>query len=219
MALHCPLCRHPAAHSYHRDHSREYLQCARCALVFVPPEFHLSADRERAYYDLHENDLADEGYRRFLNRCAEPLLDRLSAGAKGLDFGCGPAPLLARLLEEGGHSLQVYDPFYAPDTSVLQPDCNYDFIVTTEVVEHMSAPGVELEALWRLLRPKGLLAIMTKRVMSPERFVGWHYTRDPTHICFFSEETFRWLADHLEARLELAGPDVAFLYKSGVDPE
>ncbi|WP_237068270.1 class I SAM-dependent methyltransferase [Microbulbifer guangxiensis] len=206
-----------AAHPYHRDNSREYLQCAHCALVFVPSGFHLSREEERAYYDLHENGLGDAGYRRFLNRCAGPLMERLDEYAEGLDFGCGPAPLLAQLLEEGGHPMRVYDPFYAPDETALQR--RYDFIVTTEVVEHLSAPGPELEALWRLLRPRGLLAVMTKRVISPERFAGWHYTRDPTHICFFSDTTFHWLAGHLRGRLELAGPDVAFLHKSGVDPE
>ncbi|KUJ80225.1 class I SAM-dependent methyltransferase [Microbulbifer flavimaris] len=215
MSVLCPLCRHPAAQPYHHDQSRDYLQCAHCALVFVPAQFHLSAEQERAFYDLHENDLADSGYRRFLNRCAEPLLQRLPAVSEGLDFGCGPAPLLAQMLEDAGHRVWLYDPFYAAEKSALRRD--YDFIVTTEVVEHLAAPGVELEALWALLRPGGLLAVMTKRVMSPERFAGWHYIRDPTHICFFSDDTFRWLAKHLGARLELAGPDLVFLQKSGVD--
>ncbi|GAA5525593.1 hypothetical protein Maes01_02164 [Microbulbifer aestuariivivens] len=172
-------------------------------------EFHLSAQKERAYYDLHENDVSDEGYRRFLSRCSEPLLARLEGASEGLDFGCGPAPLLARMLEAQGHQVALYDPFYAPDSEVLQRD--YDFIVTTEVVEHLSAPGAELTALWSKLRPGGLLAIMTKRVISRERFASWHYIRDPTHICFFSDASFQWLAEHLGARLEIAAPDVVFL--------
>ncbi len=207
----CPLCGHSAAQPYHTDKYRPYYQCAECALVFVPAEFHLGAAQERAYYDLHENSLEDPGYRRFLSRCAVPLLEALPAASRGLDFGCGPAPLLAKILSEAGHSVSIYDAFYALDTSVLEE--SFDFIVATEVVEHLSAPGEILELLWSRLNPGGLLALMTKLVISPERFASWHYIRDPTHICFFSERTFAWLADRLGARMRLADRDVVFLRK------
>ncbi|HEY8569754.1 class I SAM-dependent methyltransferase [Microbulbifer sp.] len=207
----CPLCRHPAAHFYHRDKLRAYYQCAECALVFVPPEFHLSPSAEKAYYDLHENSMNDEGYQRFLNRCAEPLLERLPPAASGLDFGCGPAPLLARLLEQAGHAMATYDLYYQPDSTVLHSQ--FDFIVSTEVVEHLADPLRVLQMLWHRIEPGGLLALMTKLVASPERFANWHYIRDPTHIVFFSEQTFQWLAQYLQAELEICAPDVIFLKK------
>lgn len=213
MPLKCPLCRQRAAQFYHRDKFRDYYQCAACALVFVPPEFHLSPEREKAYYDLHENSLDDEGYRRFLSRCAQPLLDELAPGSDGLDFGCGPAPLLAKILEAAGHRVELFDAYYAPDKGAVERD--YDFIVATEVVEHLSAPGDVLERLWGRLRAGGTLALMTKLVISPERFAGWHYTRDPTHICFFSASTFRWLAQRLQADLQFAASDVILLKKTG----
>nr|WP_242524016.1 class I SAM-dependent methyltransferase [Microbulbifer salipaludis] len=205
----CPLCRHQAAQPYHRDQFREYHQCTRCALVFVPSEFHLSAQAEKAYYELHENHLEDAGYRRFLQRCATPLLSRLAPGARGLDFGCGPAPLLARMLEEHGHPMAIYDLFFQPDTSVL--DDRFDFVVSTEVVEHLADPMATLEMLWCRINAGGVLAIMTKLVASQERFASWHYIRDPTHVIFFSRETFRWLAGHWSAKLEFSGNDVIFL--------
>lgn len=207
----CPLCRRPAAQFYHRDKFRRYFQCATCALVFVPPEFHLSAQAEKAYYDLHENSAEDDGYRRFLSRCAAPLLERLPAASSGLDFGCGPAPVLATMLTQSGHSVATYDLYYRPDPSVLE--CQYDFVVSTEVIEHLAAPMAVLEMLWRRIRPGGVLALMTKLVASPERFANWHYIRDPTHIVFFSGATFRWLAEHLGAELEFRGTDVIFLNK------
>ncbi len=207
----CPLCRHPAAQLYHRDKFRSYYQCTRCALVFVPSEFQLSSAEERAYYDLHENSLQDEGYRRFLGRCATPLVNALRPRSEGLDFGCGPAPLLAQMLAEAGHRVELYDAFYLRNTGAMERD--YDFIVSTEVVEHLAAPGEMLQQLWARLRPGGLLALMTKLVISPERFANWHYTRDPTHICFFSVPTFRWLTDFLSAELQFADSDVIFLRK------
>ncbi|MFC6635395.1 class I SAM-dependent methyltransferase [Microbulbifer taiwanensis] len=211
LSFNCPLCRHLAAQLYHRDKFRSYYQCANCALVFVPPEFHLSPDEERAYYDLHENSLQDEGYRRFLGRCVTPLLNELRPGSEGLDFGCGPAPLLAQMLTEAGHRVELYDTYFAPNAGAMRRE--YDFIVSTEVIEHLSAPREELQHLWGILRPGGMMALMTKLVLSPERFTNWHYIRDPTHICFFSQQTFRWLAGQLQAELQFADSDVILLRK------
>lgn len=208
----CPLCRRPAAQLYHRDKFRSYYQCAGCALVFVPAAYHLSPADERAYYELHENSLEDEGYRRFLSRCVAPLLSGLKPHSHGLDFGCGPAPLLAKMLAEAGHRVELYDSFFLPNAGALKRD--YDFIVATEVIEHLVDPAGELQQLWERLRPGGLMALMTKLVISPERFANWHYIRDPTHICFFSVQTFRWLADRFSAGLELADSDVIFLRKN-----
>lgn len=179
--------------------------------MFVPREFHLSPQEEKAYYDLHENSAVDEGYRRFLSRCAAPLLERLPASSRGLDFGCGPAPALAQMLMQSGHTMATYDLYYQPDDSVLGQ--NFDFVVSTEVVEHLSEPLSVLEMLWQRINPGGVLALMTKLVASPERFANWHYIRDPTHIVFFSTQTFHWLARHLDAEVAFHGSDVIFLNK------
>ena len=117
---HCPLCGAPDAPPFHRDKRREYLRCAECALVFVPPAYLLTRDEEKAEYDLHRNDPDDAGYRRFLSRLAEPLLQRLAPGSSGLDFGCGPGPALAAMLREAGHEVVLYDSFYAADAAVLE---------------------------------------------------------------------------------------------------
>jgi len=206
----CPLCRHPAQ-PFHRDKFRPYNQCVNCALVFVPSEYWLSAAEEKAYYDLHENSEEDAGYRRFLARCAVPLIDALPPASSGLDFGCGPAPLLARMLAEAGHRVSLYDHFYFADTGALHRQ--YDFVVSTEVVEHLCDPLSELERLWSLLHRGGLLALMTKLVISRERFASWHYIRDPTHIVFFSAVTFKWLAQKFDAELTFPAADVIFLRK------
>lgn len=207
----CPLCASDDAAFYHRDVRREYHQCRRCALVFVPPAFRLGPEEERAVYDQHENSPEDPGYRRFLSRLADPLRERLAPGARGLDFGAGPGPTLSVMFEEAGHPMAVYDPFYAPDPRVFEQA--YDFITATEVVEHLFAPGEELARLAQRLRPGGWLGLMTKRATDREAFARWHYILDPTHVAFFSETTFRWLADELGMRVEFPAADVVLLQK------
>ncbi|GGX92064.1 methyltransferase [Litchfieldella qijiaojingensis] len=211
QSLSCPLCGAREPEHYHRDTRRDYWQCRTCALVFVPPDQRLSAEDERAVYDLHENSPDDFGYRRFLERLFAPLSERLAPGAHGLDFGAGPGPTLSLMFEEAGYPMAIYDPFYAPDTAMLERD--YDFITATEVVEHLFDPGHELERLISLLRPGGWLGLMTQRVISQQAFVRWRYTHDPTHVCFFSEATFHWLGDRLNMHVEFPARDVVLLQK------
>lgn len=211
MALLCPLCGEGSNEPFHDDRRREFRRCRHCRLVFVPPAQRLDAAAERAEYDRHRNHPFDPAYRRFLERLAQPLCARLAPGAGGLDFGCGPGPALALMLRERGHPTLLYDPLYAPFESVW--DQRFDFITATEVVEHLHAPGRELSRLWERLRPGGWLGVMTKRVLDRERFATWHYKNDPTHVCFFSVDTLRWLAAQWGARLEFVAADVVLLGK------
>jgi len=208
----CPLCGDSSTTPYHRDKVRDYLNCQTCDLVFVPRVQHLSAVDEKAYYDLHDNQPDDPGYRRFLGRLFTPLNERLVPNARGLDVGCGPGPALAKMFEEVGHTVATYDPYYAPDTSVLS--ARYDFITLSEVVEHMAEPGRELERLWTCLEPGGWLGIMTKRVRDPDAFTTWHYITDPTHVSYFSEATFQWLVKRWSASLVIAGDDVVLIARN-----
>ncbi len=208
---HCPLCKGTQLSPYATDKRRRYLCCDHCALVFVPPACFLGREAERAEYDLHQNDIHDPGYRAFLSRLAQPLSERLAPGARGLDFGCGPGPALAQILRQGGFQVALYDSFYLPDTSVL--DAQYDFICATEVVEHLHRPGLELARLWTLLRPGGWLGVMTKLVRDKAAFARWHYKNDPTHVCFFSVDTWRWWAQQHGASLTIIGADVILLHR------
>lgn len=206
----CPLCLEAHGSLFHRD-TRDFYRCTTCFLVFVPPSFFLSPEEEKAEYDKHQNSPRDLGYRRFLSRLLEPLAERLAPGSRGLDFGSGPGPTLSVLFEEAGHHQRIYDPFYAPDPAPLSD--RYDFITASEVVEHLHHPRRELDLLWSLLHPGGWLGIMTKRVLDQQAFARWHYKADPTHICFFSLETFRWLAELWGAELSVVGKDVVLLRK------
>lgn len=210
-SLTCPLCAAAHCTHYHRDARRDYLLCPRCALIFVPPAFHLEPEEERAVYDQHQNSPEDAGYRRFLSRLFTPLVGELEPGARGLDFGSGPGPTLSVMFEEAGHPMAIYDPYYAPDTAVLRGQ--YDFITATEVVEHLAAPGRELARLVALLRPGGWLGLMTKRPTGHAAFGDWHYILDPTHIGFYSEATLSWFASAHGLAVRFPAADVALLQK------
>ncbi|MBW4485334.1 MAG: class I SAM-dependent methyltransferase [Tildeniella torsiva UHER 1998/13D] len=212
----CPLCKGDQGQEIYRDcpelsHRRAYYRCDRCNLIFVLPASFLSFQAEKAEYDLHQNCAQDLGYRRFLSRLGDPLLDCLAPSSQGLDFGSGPGPTLSVMLEAAGHRVVLYDPFYADDGTVFAQ--LYDFITATEVVEHLRQPRMELDRLWSCLKPGGILGIMTKLSRDNAAFAGWHYKSDRTHICFFSVQTFEWLAAHWQAELTIVGQDVILLRK------
>ncbi|MBA4731810.1 MAG: 2-polyprenyl-3-methyl-5-hydroxy-6-metoxy-1,4-benzoquinol methylase, partial [Alcanivorax sp.] len=98
----CRLCGRPGAELFASVEGRRYLRCPRCHLTFLGVTQLPARADEKAQYDLHRNEPDDPGYRRFLDQLGAPLCERLSAGARGLDFGCGPGPALARMLEERG---------------------------------------------------------------------------------------------------------------------
>jgi 2-polyprenyl-3-methyl-5-hydroxy-6-metoxy-1,4-benzoquinol methylase len=214
LSIACPLCNSVSTSVIHRDsHSkidREYLSCANCDLTFVPQAYHLNHAQEKAIYDCHENNPNDLGYRKFLSRLSTPLRAHITAGAKGLDFGCGPGPTLSVMLREAGYEMSEYDPYYFPNTQALSD--TYDFVTSTEVVEHLSQPEAVFKQLFELLRPHGILGIMTKR--TPVTGIeGWHYTKDPTHITFYSDRTFEFIAERHECSLELISSDTALFIK------
>jgi SAM-dependent methyltransferase len=205
--LTCPLCESTAVTGLEVAHGRRFLRCDDCRLTFVHADDHLAALDELEHYRTHENDPGDPGYRRFLARLAEPLAARLPAGASGLDFGCGPGPALARMMSERGHTMAVYDPFFAPDRAVLAG--RYDFVTCTEVVEHFRRPGEEFARLAGLLRPGGWLGVMTEIPVDQPPVSEWRYARDPTHVCFYRPETLGWIAGRFGWRLERPAQNVA----------
>ena len=209
----CPLCQSGGLSEFARDKKRVYYLCGGCSLVSVPAVYHLSAEAEKAEYDQHQNDPGDPGYRRFLSRAVSPLFERLPGGAVGLDYGCGPGPAISVMAAEVGLVVDNYDLYYFNRPELLESE--YDFITLTEVIEHIAKPELLLLTLDSLLKPGGVLAVMTKRVIDAAAFSGWHYKNDPTHICFYSDATFEWIAQKLNWKLEIIDKDVVFFSKAG----
>ena len=145
MATACPLCQSAETERFAEVDAKTYLRCRRCALTFLPPRHHPPPERERREYLLHENAPDDAGYRRFLARLLDPLLERVPAGAEGLDFGCGPVPVLALMCRERGRPTRAYDPFFHPDRAALAR--TYDFIACSETAEHFHRPRRAFERL------------------------------------------------------------------------
>ncbi|MBK9323640.1 MAG: class I SAM-dependent methyltransferase [Bdellovibrionaceae bacterium] len=202
----CLLCQSPQTLgvTITKTPAGNYHHCQICDLIFMDPQERLSPEKERARYDLHDNQ-DTEGYRKFL----EPVILQIDqyfltlACPKEevaiLDYGCGQTAFFSKMLAERGYTARNYDVFFHTNQSVLQK--NYDVIVSTEVWEHFYHPLEELEQLIKILKPHGLLAAMTSAHQGLNHFQSWYYRRDPTHVCFYSEITMKWISTFFKLKL------------------
>lgn len=178
----------------------------------MPERYHLGPGEEKARYLAHRNSPLDKGYRNFLSRLTGPLAGRLAPGAEGLDYGSGPCPTVSVILGEKGFKAANFDPFFHPDYGTLAR--TYDFVACTETAEHFRRPGEEFERLDSLLRPGGLLGVMTQMPLSLDMLSGWWYLKDDTHVSIYREETMLWIARKFDWRAEFYEGGVV-LFKKG----
>lgn len=186
--MNCLLCSHPA-----EDFLGVAYKCPRCFLVFKNPAQHLETEAENERYGLHQNNVEDPGYKKFLNKLLIPLSDFLPEHFTALDFGCGPGPLVSMLLEEKGGTTFNYDPLFKAENSLL--NSQYDVVTSTEVVEHFKNPDRDWKTLTALVKPGGLLAIMTQFLKEETDYLNWWYKNDPTHVVFYNQKTFSYLEE------------------------
>jgi len=195
--MNCPLC-NAKSDFFHAADKREYRECSVCRLIFVPAPYFISDKEEVQHYRKHENGLDNTGYVQMFQEKIQILQKTCQGVLTVLDYGCGYEPVLQTLLTRKGYTVKGYDRYFFPDTDLSG---GFDLIISTETFEHFKEPGKEIDRLIPLLNPGGYLGVMTRQVPQKndlpclESFDNWYYKRDPTHIAFYSSETFAWIAD------------------------
>ena len=206
----CPLCLNKKSFTIIEGKNRiTYKRCEVCKLIFIDSCFLPSSTDEKKRYLTHKNGIQQKGYVDFLMQAIEQALPHINTEMQGLDFGCGPNPTLSEMLGQMGYSCSNYDPFFFP----ALPDKKYDFIFATECFEHFFFPAKEIVRIKNLLNPGGVLIVMTETWKTTERFVNWHYVRDSTHVCFFHDHSFRYIADKFKFKQIESSSDRVFMFK------
>lgn len=199
----CPLC---SSLKFFEFQGADFFKCSDCGLIFKDFRSRLNLQEEKDRYGLHENNIDDERYVKFLWPVVEELKKHVPSPATGLDYGSGPTPVLAELLRRENYDTLAYDPFFSPID--LQNISNLDFVVSTEAVEHFYSPGKEFQKIFKLLSPKGALIVKTEFFKPGMNMNQWHYPRDPTHVCFFSEESLKWVANKYSRSVAFPLPSI-----------
>jgi SAM-dependent methyltransferase len=178
----CPLC--GGGHAKHERVVGGFAleRCRECGFVFTNPRY--PADGVLGQYRTSDDDEADklELWARITTPSVlaehERILDELEAASPSrmrlLDFGCGPCYFLERAARRGwdAHGVEVAP--WAREAARLRglpnvhigllaerafADGYFDVIHSSQVLEHLDDPRSELEELFRVLRPGGLLYV------------------------------------------------------------
>ncbi len=207
--IYCTLCEEEACF-VHRFREKNYYRCKSCQAYLMDPAMHLSPVFEKMRYDEHNNDVDDPGYRNFVRPLVDKVKSVCSTDSTGLDFGAGPGPVAARMLQAEGYKIELYDLYYWPDHNLLKR--KYDFIILSEVMEHFRNPRQEFALLRSLLRPGGSLFCMTEILKDDTDFIKWHYKNDPTHTFFYHSVSLEWIRENLYfSRLAIEDRVIHFL--------
>lgn len=188
----CSLCHGPTK-VFKAYTKKTYFQCSLCQGILLGNEYRLESYDEKKLYDYHNNDVFDLRYQAFVLSLVKGIRRDFDSQSAGLDYGCGPGPVIAKLLEDNGYKVALYDPYYMDKPENLKH--TYDYIVTSEVAEHFYAPDEEFSKLKKLLNPGGSLYVKTARFKNGMNFDRWRYKNDPTHVFFYMAETFEWIRE------------------------
>jgi SAM-dependent methyltransferase len=182
----CGLC-HGEADLFFETRDKKYYRCGQCSAIFLDPACYVSKENEKKRYEEHNNNVDDPGYRKFVEPIVSLIRERFNIKHKGLDFGSGTGPVIAKLLREKGYDVELYDPFFCDNPKALEK--KYDFIICCEVIEHFHFPAKEFKLLKSLLSPGGMLFCMTDLYSEKTDFKNWYYKNDPTHVFFYHQST------------------------------
>ena len=212
-----PSCHTPGAHG-------DLFECVECGTV-QQPSLPPAAELAGLYREMSDEAyLSEEAGRRATARRLLDLIGRYAPAGRLLDVGCGHGLLLdearSRGYEVEGVELSRSAAAYARDVlglpvrevplEELEPDGGYAAIVLADVLEHVEDPVAAIRRCRELLRPGGVLCVVTPDPASATaRLAGsrW-WALLPAHMCLLPRHTLREL---LGAEGLVVSDDVSFV--------
>ena len=208
--LRCPLCHNEHTSLFYQDKKRTLYTCSRCQLVFSDANSHLPPHIEKQRY-LQKPDKYQKPLSQFLLSLIQECARQKEQPLTGLNFGRLANAETLEAINIYGHKLNQYDPFFAPDHSLLKQE--YDFISCYRVFEHFRFPSREWTLLCQLLKPGAWLAINTKLLTDLNGFGKWHHKNNLSHVSFYQRATFEFLAEQAGFKLLFATNDLILVQK------
>lgn len=186
----CPLCGN-SGKAFFKD---EFFECINCKGIFRNSDSFPDYNSEKSRYEEHNNDVCDPGYQKFVSPATSFVMNNFKAQDSGLDYGCGPGPVVAKVLMDNNYNIEQFDPFFKNDEKLLKE--KYDYIVCCEVIEHFHQPKEEFRKLKEMLKEDGKLVCMTHIYTPDIPFDNWYYKNDQTHVFIYQKETIEFIAEY-----------------------
>lgn len=186
----CRLC-NQQTNFFKRSRGRDYYRCTHCDAIQMDEKNLLSLDQEKNRYQLHNNDVHDVNYQKFVSPITSYVLDNFNKNNIGLDFGAGPGPVISKVLTDHKYNIKQYDPYFHPHEHLLNE--KYDYVIACEVIEHFNKPKSAFSLLNQVLKNEGSWIFMTELYHDDIDFSQWYYKNDETHVFFYTKKTLQYI--------------------------
>ncbi|MBI5631772.1 MAG: class I SAM-dependent methyltransferase [Elusimicrobia bacterium] len=184
-------------------------QCLSCGLVYTSPRVKAGAIHQ-AYEETQDQDYFLEADSRSINAyLALSMVRRFAPSGRLLEVGCATGFFLnaARLTYEvHGVEPSRWARDYARENLKLEiserdlktarfPDGHFDVVAAIDVIEHVPDPAGLLAEIRRVLKPGGVLYLVTPDIdsLSARLLRGKWWGLRPAHIYYFSPKTLQEL--------------------------
>jgi len=195
----------------------EIVRCAACGFRYVEPT--PSAEELSDYYQHYK---ASPNYAKKTARKTQRARRRLkryigrAPGRRFIDVGCNIGTAVKAAVDLGldAYGIDIDEAaiatartqvpeghFHAGPIESL-PDAwgQFDFVYSSEVIEHLPDPHAYFNALTARMGPGGLLYLTTPDAghwRVPADFISWEHVKPPEHISYFTKDNIRrFLTDH-----------------------
>lgn len=209
----------------------EFGCCQQCQTEFILDPSLVKTQYDNTYYDSWGKSDELEETVKIKQRTAEFLLNqlKLKEGSSIFELGCAKGDFLEVAYRRGfkvtGMDINAYAIEEAkkkyPHLNLSCSDLlatpitehSFDAAVLIDVIEHVSNPTSVLEKVGKLLKPGGMLLLVTPDVGGKLRTVlrkHWpHYKEE--HLVYFSDKSIRMLLRNCAFEAAIIRPAVKFL--------
>ena len=213
----CPICESKNIGFYDAMTNYKLAECKNCGMIWEPkPLANILSQYKDDYF---VNDNPKGGYTNYfvsmsINR--KTFSDRLNKiqkklGKKGklLDVGCALGDCLVEAKRLGWRELEgieVSDYGYKHTlkkgikvikgtlkNKTFKPN-TFDVVTYQDVIEHITDPVLELKKVYKILKPNGLVYLVTPDVEGFwSKLLGsfWYHYKPHEHVVYFSQKTIR----------------------------
>lgn len=197
----CRLCNcHTETHRFLSDES-EYFECHNCGLIFQKREQLPHYYEEKKRYLEHENNLASQDYLNYLEESTKRIFQFPISKKSLLDYGCGPVKALEKIWGDEFEYIASFDPIFHKNMDFELE--TFDVICCVEVIEHFYSPAESFEKIDSLLSQAGYVLFRTEFQDQMKALENWWYRKDPTHVCFYNSQSWKYLEKKFNWKLVL----------------
>jgi SAM-dependent methyltransferase len=188
---------------------RIYYYCSECCLIFVDTVCHLDKEMEKKILSSQNQSIDKAEYVEYVNQIIQMVLPYINEENIGLDYGCGPSPTLTYLLEKENITCFNNDNNFG----YTHPYKEYDFIFAIECLEKFKEPDKEFDKILTLLKPGGILGVMTETYPEINRFRFWHNRQDRIHVSYYHRNTISYFMDNKDLELLVSDEEKSFIFR------